>query len=415
MPKNLYFVDSIYSPLEENISIVNLLSTEGEQSVMLNLVNDQLTMYNHKGAIREGWYVYYDIEKQGPFGYGNLNHYARERFQEYNRLQEQLAERYIDYYNEVAVVPRAFLEQQTQITSYHINVGHGNCSIILIEAGLSYQVWMVDCSIIDRTNHWRNYSVNLEEALKTIAKRLGKPGDELVHINKFFLTHAHYDHYSGIEFLVNNHYIDRRTVCYVNLYYQMASKAYNDALTSLRNANVLFVEPVVGSSINGIRFLHPECRVCRSKATARSSGVNYRIVTNPVNNSSAVVMFSLGGHSMVFTGDLEREGFVNMSRTGTCSPYLCGADYYVVSHHGSINGHPVIPCMNPRRPIPAVLTCASNGLIKAILMGRNGAYNGVYHPAVTAFWNGAPGGLVLTEAAPRFVELDWGTGAVRCL
>ena len=135
MPRNLFFIDSIYTPLEENLSIVNLLSTEGEHSVVLRLDNEQLKMHNHRGTIREGWYVYYDEEKQVPFGYGNLSQYARERFREYYALREELAANIIDHNSEDIVVPAVFLQRQAHITSYHVNVGHGNCSVILLTLG----------------------------------------------------------------------------------------------------------------------------------------------------------------------------------------------------------------------------------------------------------------------------------------
>lgn len=187
----------------------------------------------------------------------------------------------------------------------------------------------------------------------------------------------------------------------------MASKAYIRALAALNNASVKIVEPLVGHSINGIRFLHPECRIYRSKATVKNTAANYRIVTNPVNDSSAVVMFTLGGQSMVFTGDLEQKGFENMSRAGTCSAFLYNAEYYIVSHHGSVNGHPTMP----RPPKPTPLVCATHNLNKSILMGRDGAYNGIYSQVVTSYWN-RRGTLVKTEDAPHFVELEWGSGAV---
>ena len=95
-----------------------------------------------------------------------------------------------------------------------------------------------------------------------------------------------------------------------------------------------------GNSINGIQFLHPECRLYRSKATVKRFTGKYRIVGTPINNSSMVVMLKIGGRSMVFTGDLEQKGFEKMSGAGTCSSYLYDADYYTVSHHGSINGYP---------------------------------------------------------------------------
>ena len=417
MNRNLFFVDSIFTPIEGENSVVSLLSAEeegNEAALVLTLNSDQLRMYNHPGTIREGWYVNYEKGKQTPFGYGNLSSYARERFREYYQLREQLSEKMI---NEESVETIEFQSLSrpdgAQVISYHVKVGHGNCSILLIKsADNSHQIWMVDCSIIDKTDHWRDNSKHLVETFKAISSRLGKPENEPLHIDRFFLTHAHHDHYNGIEYLVNNHHIDKRTVCYVNLYYQMACKSYLRALTALKNAKVKFVEPVTGNSITSIKFLHPICRLYRSEATVKSASKDYRIVTNPVNDSSVVIMFSIAGRSMVFTGDLEQKGFKRMSEDRTCSPYLFDSDYYVVSHHGSLNGHPDMDCRNPSRPKPTPLICASNRLKKAILMGRDNAYPGIYDARVTSHWNKTGGGLVVSENASHYVELDWGSGSV---
>mgnify|MGYP002856565960 FL=1 len=418
MPKDLYFVESIYSPIEGNDTAVTLLSTENEEAAITRSFSlQQLQMHNHRGSIREGWYVFYNERDKTPFGYGNLSAYARQEFRNYYELRESLSARVIDSESEEAMVPKAFLDENTppQIVSYHVNVGHGNCSFILLVAGNFHQLWMVDCSIVDKTDHWRNYQTNIDECLKVIRQRLGLKEQQQLHIDRFFLTHAHHDHYSGVEYLVNGHYIDDRTICYVNLYYQMATKAYNKMLYALKNAGVRLIEPLSGNSIKGIQFLHPECRLYRSKATVKGYTGNHRIVGTPINNSSVVMMLRFGGRSMVFTGDLEQKGFENMSGVGTCSSYLYGADYYAVSHHGSINGHPTMACKNPSRPMPTPLVCATNKKLRAILMGIDGAYPGIYSPVVTGYWGGVPNRLVKTEDAQHFVELEWGTNNVRYL
>lgn len=416
MPKNLFFVESIYSPLEGNESVVTLLSTVNEEDVVIRPFSlERLQMHNHRGSIREGWYVYYNEGNKIPFGYGNLSAYARQQFRNYYELRENLAERMIDSRSEEAMAPKAFLDEKNlaQIISYHVNVGHGNCSFILIVAGNFYQLWLVDCSIFDKTDHWKSYQANINDCLKAIKQRLGLKQQQQLHIERFFLTHAHHDHYSGVEFLVNNHFIDDRTICYVNLYYQMATKAYNKMLAALNNAGVKIVEPISGNSINGIQFLHPECRLYRSKATVKGFTGSHRIVGTPINNSSVVMMIRLGGRSMVFTGDLEQKGFEKMSGSGTCSNYLFLADYYAVSHHGSINGHPTMACKHVTQPMPTPLVCATHGTLRAILMGRDGAYSGIYSPVVTGYWSGVPNRLVKTENAQHYVELEWGTDVVR--
>lgn len=415
MPKYLFFVESIYTPLEGKESVVTLLSTENDEvAITRSFSPEQLLMHNHCGSIREGWYVYYNEENKTLFGYGNLSAYARQQFRSYYELRESLAERIIDSRSEEAMVPKAFLDEKNpaEVISYHVNVGHGNCSFILIEAGNFYQLWLVDCSIVDKTDHWRSYQANIDECLKAIKQRLGLKQQQQLHIERFFLTHAHHDHYSGVEYLVNSHLIDDRTICYVNLYYQMATKSYNKMLAALNNAGVKIVEPISWNSNDGIRFLHPECRLYRSKSTVKGFTGSHRIVGTPINNSSAVMMFRLGGRSMVFTGDLEQMGFEKMSGARTCSRYLFDANYYAISHHGSINGHPTMACKHPTQPMPTPLTCATNGTLRAILMGRDGAYSGIYSPVVTGYWNGVPNRLVKTENAQHYVELEWGTGVV---
>lgn len=418
-PESLYFVDSIFKPLESNASIVSMLPTENEaeQSTrVLSLNSEQLNMTNHSGTIREGWYVFYnEKDDQQRFSYGNLSPYARQQFRAFNALQQQLIENSIDPEREEDTILLKRLEKSNNLDvfSYHVNVGHGNCSIILIQDGLFYQIWMVDCSIIDKSN-WHNYSANLESCFEAIKLKLNKRHDESIRINRFFLTHTHYDHYNGLEYLVDNHYIDEGTVCYVNLYYHCANKTYIRILDKLKQVGVKFVEPINKNSHAAVRFLHPECRLYRSKATIVNAPSNYRIVNDPLNNSSIVIMITLGGQSIVFPGDLEQNGFDRMTQSGTCSPFLFKSDYYVVSHHGSINGHPDRPCLNIPMPEPTPLFCVRNGLKNAILMGRDGAYNGIYSPHVVRFFSNL-GSLICTEKAPHFVELEWRTGHVQCL
>ena len=412
MGDNLYFIESIYTPADSTNSVVTLFPTkEEEQAVIVrNLEEGQLKMHNHRGTIREGWYVYVDEGKQVPFAYGNLSLYARGQFRDYYALRNQLAVRLITADSEGAIVPSCFQDPKTKVTSYHVNVGHGNCSLVLIESGSFYQIWMVDCSIIDKTDRWRSYKGNLELCFKEIAKKLGRAEDAKLHIDRFFLTHAHHDHYNGIEYLINNGLIDIRTVCYVNIYYQMAGKAYNKMLKALYDAKVKIVEPISGNSKEAISFLHPEKRIYRSKATVKNTSDDYRIVDRPVNDSSVVLKVNAGGKTMVFPGDLERGGFDKMTICKACSPILFGIDYYSISHHGSLNGHPDNACLNPDPNHPGKpLDCISIRNLKAILMGRDGAYNGIYSPIVTSYWNGRTA-LVKTEDAPHFVELEWENG-----
>ena len=412
MPKNLYFVDSIYQSIGSGLSVVSLLPTTGnEENTRIEVLQDgNLEMSNYKGRIQEGWYVFCDDNKQ--FSYGNTTAFARNAFNEYKRLlditlKEHLTE---EAREDVRLLSSLKKQQNVTVISYHVNVHHGNCSVILLQYGGKYEVWMVDCSLSEKGSG-NLFACNLEAAFEEIRKRLGMQEGDALHIRRFFLTHLHADHYAGVEYLVNQGYIDNHTLCYWNIYYHIAGSKYLNTWQTLINANVKFIEPVSRNGRCAFEFLHPECRIYRSKGTTVGKVKPSRVV-GKVNNSSTVIKFSLGGKSMAFPGDLERGGFDKMTKKKTCSPQLCGINFYAISHHGSLNGHPDIACLNPDPHHPSrPLDCISIRNSKAILMGRDGAYLGIYSPDVTSYWGGR-NALVKTEDAPHFVELEWGSGNV---
>lgn len=412
MPKNLYFVDSIYQPIGSGIIIVSLLpTTNNEENARIEVIQDgNLKMSNYKGRIQEGWYVFCDDNKQ--FSYGNTTAYAREAFNEFKRMLDITLNDYLteEIREDVGFLNSLSNPQDVTITSYHINVHHGNCSVILLQSGGRYEIWMVDCSLSEKGKGNR-FAGNLEAGFKEIRQQLGMQEGEDLHIKRFFLTHLHTDHYAGVEYLVNHGYIDNQTLCYWNFYYHMAGPKYLKTWQALINANVRFIEPVYGNGCGAFEFLHPECRIYRSKGTTGVKVKQSRVV-GEVNNSSTVIKFSLGGKSMVFPGDLEQDGFKRMSGEIPCQGNLTGIDYYAVSHHGSLNGHPVVPCMSKNAPYLSPLCCVSQRVTRVVLMGRNGAYPGIYNSKVENYWKGLRGSLVYTEKAPHYVKLEWGSGKV---
>lgn len=64
---------------------------------------------------------------------------------------------------------------------------------------------MVDCSVFDFTNK-HNYSSNLEDCLQSIFNKFG-----IDRISKLMITHLHYYHINGIEYLIKRGWIDANT------------------------------------------------------------------------------------------------------------------------------------------------------------------------------------------------------------
>ena len=99
---------------------------------------------------------------------------------------------------------------------------------------------------------------------------------------------------------------------------------------------------------------------------------NNMISENAINNNSLLCKFKYKQFSMLFTGDIETEGWENVS---TCMPNLCKTTYYCISHHGSITGHIRSNCMPANRYITTLADFAELTSLQ-VLMGRDGAYKG---------------------------------------
>ena len=418
MPNNLYFVESIhYLQDEEQVQVI-LSQEESTQETFRQVLlsRDQMRMRGLNWWLREGWYVYYDENyHERPFSYGNGAKYARTCFIEFRQIQEKLLSSSVllddsEYRTRI----NSILSSNTlMVTSFHVNVGHGNCSIILLQNDDSYQLWMIDCSVGERVGN-NQYEGNLEACLDEIATRVNVPSRRELHIDRFFLTHTHYDHFNGITYLADNHYIDGSTIFYLNLYYNWARKSYISILNILYRLGVKFIEPGVAHSNNEICFIHPECRIYRSKSTAVDLSSAHRVVKH-VNDSSFVVVFDFGHRRMAFPGDLEKDGFNAMTHNGSCSPYLFWIDYYAISHHGSSTGHPNVPCCQ-KSSSASPIKCISHSLRASVLMGRDGACPGIYSSSVVNFFRGK--GLIFSEKdnagnPASFVVLDWATGNYR--
>ena len=403
----LYYVDSV-SAIEVgeqrnyHVSLIDAEIPEGgiPRMVSLELNSSEIRYPEVEQEIQEDDFVLYHPDSDNLFQYANDIPRAAELRNESLALRQALVEREVR--GEAAL---AIVQDPIWVKSYHVKVGHGNCSLILTKYEGGYDLWMVDCSTYDYLIRC-DYSLDLLCCLKGIAGEL-KIDVSRLHISRFMLTHTHFDHYSGMPYLINQGLIDGTTLMYVNLHYDCASPLWSRILKGLQGLKCMFVEPIGDNMTRGaIKLFHPECRIYK-KNNGIPAGMNCRVVPN-ANDASVVYAISLLGKIMVLPGDLEKKGFENMRGARRCSADLNHSDYYVVSHHGSINGHPMIQC----QPIPSVLECATNNLKKTILMGRNGAYSGIYSQVVTRYWQSQNCGLEYTEKAQHYLVLNWGDDSV---
>lgn len=290
-------------------------------------------------------------------------------------------------------------EYISNVSSYHINVGHGNTSLIVFKQSENYHIWMVDCACRElKTNI--NYISHLKKCFQHINNKYGLDN---LSIEKLMITHAHYDHISTINDLIEMGCFVDGTEVWLNINFSYASKTYIKVLAKIlkrcKNNGWRIVDPVVHNSTRHIKVWYPQ-----SDITGTRNGSFNKAPDGKVNNSSVVYTLNLGGDRMVFPGDIETAGW---NHVGECVPYMEKAKYYCVSHHGSITGHLRNKCP-AGRTISDVSTCCG-GVDKAILMGRNGAFKGIFSPMVI---NSFSNKLHVTENANNFLEIDWRTGTI---
>lgn len=367
-----------------------------------NCVNSKIFYFNKskliKNKIEEGKFFYISDEKSNKISIKKAGRDRRAKRQVYinNMIRGNLIKKY--------TTPKNIeLQRKQDIYSYHINVGHGNCSVIVIKSDNSCKLWMIDCSTIDFTNKVY-YGDNIEECFTYIKNKFNLDN---IKIEKLFITHPHFDHYNGVNYLINKKYIENTEV-WINLYYQWPDSKYNLLLERLRSLNVKLVEPKVSNGNNTIEILYPNNTILRTKPSKSIKNYPpYTIVpTKKINNSSTVLKFNFGCKSMIFPGDIEEEGWNNVRY---CFRNSREDIFYCISHHGSITGHRRSNCRYVSvGSIQNIDSCYSSSKIN-ILMGRDNAYSGIFNQVVlNTFMNR----IYKTDLSDKneilkFIELNW--------
>ena len=399
MARKLYFIESIHTrpESEEQVVEVNMTPVESEEVWIPEffIFNRQEFRIDTPGDIQDGQYVFYDNEAgdgEPVFTDGTYSLVAQRELGRSIYLRATLLQRAEAVKDAVMLDERKLSYDDAKVTSYHVNVGHGNCSFILIKPKEGYRLWMVDCSIFEMPN-------------KVISHRES-------HVSEFENTLAY-----GLKYLIEKGYVDSKTIFYINLHYQMPSRYLNDIWQLMINKGLSsIIEPVHFNTSHCIHILHPECRIYKDKTSILEQATVSRFASNP-NNSSSIYALKLAGKTMVFPGDLENEGFDAMTEAGTCLMDWRQINFYAASHHCSINGLPYRHCKRLIKRYNPLL-CFRRKLKLTVVMGRDGAYKGIYSGyAKYVYWLQSLKGvfytddLVIQRPLPSqittFVEVDW--------
>lgn len=388
--KELYYLHSIEDNLDGTYNYV-LIKEDIEdiaETKKKPIRSDKVSILEHE-KILEGSYVFYDrqsITSADDSWFVQMCKNYGDRLINSIHKHELLK-------NKPEPLPFDYCSDNIFVKSYHVNVGHGNCSIIVFKRLKETYVWMVDCSIIDfRKSKNKDYSYNLESCIEHIKKEFDIKD---MFISKLFITHCHFDHYNGISYLIDHKYINEKTEVWMNIFYPDKKQfSLLNIITKLKKIRVKFIIPNYKSSIQNVKILYPDIVFDKDNLPPK----------NKLNNASIVYKISLCGKSMLFPGDIETDGWKQIARR-KC--YINGIDYFCISHHGSINGHIVD---KSSKDIPTVKSYIPNTQCQ-ILMGRNNAFPGIFSKDVTDDFKGT---LKKTDKRKlRFIELNWNSGRVK--
>lgn len=275
-------------------------------------------------------------------------------------------------------------------TSYHVNVGHGNCTFIT-DGKTSIGV---DCSAIDFRNN-QSYHSNISDCIAQIKNDFELSEFKL---DYFVLTHPHYDHYSGIHFLCNINVINNNTTVFFNQYYSHPNPLKISAIQRLCSTAGSIIEPIRSNSIPGMDIIYPQIRCYKNGSTVNRPFIRQK---DP-NNSSTVIKISSQTKSMLITGDIEKDGWKYID---ICKD-IQSIDYYIHSHHGSHNGYTIHSCSSHPQATD-ISTCIS-GCSQTLILGRTGAFSNMPCNALTTAF---PTVLYSEKDAngnqKKFLKLKW--------
>lgn len=212
---------------------------------------------------------------------------------------------------------------------YCVNVGCA-LAIFLVISRVSdnkKELWCFDCGVEKNSGDFRD---NICDCLRYIKDKFFKE-DEPLRIDKFFLSHPHYDHYNEIilDYLHNSE-------IWISSNVNTAPITYVNFVTMLEKQNEAFVSPICNNQSNSVITIHHPDKpiVFRGEKRNRKPSVYY---TTNANNLSPLIELRIGDKNIFLPGDIEKDGwriFLDNNKEIEFNDFSVSFH----SHHGSKNG-----------------------------------------------------------------------------
>ncbi len=196
-----------------------------------------------------------------------------------------------------------------------LDVGQGDATVIRLPTG---EVIVVDCNTADA-------NVDLVDFLKSCGVDV---------IDYLIITHPHYDHFSGVQKLVDNFQIRNlmepsieRTD--ITEEARAEYELYCDTVNELEKHGTTILHPVASSDVyKEIGDVRLSVYGPSRAGIERAEGLEREVHTN-----SIVMKIGYGDFKMLFSGDVDQDGWARIAKY-----YDIESTVLHASHHGSVSG-----------------------------------------------------------------------------
>lgn len=214
---------------------------------------------------------------------------------------------FLDFFNIISInkIYRAFnvidgvQRQDDDFAVYYLDVGQGNCSVIICED----KVLMIDTGTV-------NQSKKVKESLKCL---------DIDTIDYLVITHQHDDHMGNAEWIISDYSVKNIVMPKLPEDNQVYSLTYKHLLNAIAKYKV---NPIAVNSVYGFQLGSSNIRMFVADDSDKD-----------LNDNSIVTRITYQDTSFIFTGDAEK----NVEKQLLRSDFVVKSDVILIGHHGSAN------------------------------------------------------------------------------